>query len=44
MFFGSESASKCVKSIKFPVFSLMIREFGIGEQFAADCVIRHSVC
>jgi hypothetical protein len=28
---------------KFPVFSLFIREFGCGEQFAADCVIRHNV-
>jgi hypothetical protein len=34
MFFGRESASRCAKSIKFPVFSIMIREFGRGEQFA----------
>ena len=31
------------KSRKFPVFSLMIREFDRGEQFASDCVIRHPV-
>jgi hypothetical protein len=31
------------KSRKFPVFSLMIREFDRGEQFASDCVIRQPV-
>jgi hypothetical protein len=29
--------------MKFPVFSLMIREFDGGAQFASDCIIRHSV-
>jgi hypothetical protein len=28
------------KSKIFPVFSLIIREFDRGEQFASDCVIR----
>jgi len=28
------------KFAKFPVFSLLIREFDCREQFAADCVIR----
>jgi hypothetical protein len=31
------------KSKKFPVFSLMIREFDAGEHFASDCVIRQPV-
>jgi len=41
MTFSAATASKASKSRKFPVFSLMIREFDGGEQFASDCVIRH---
>jgi hypothetical protein len=33
-----------LKLKKFPVFSLMIRDLAIREQFAADCVIRCTVC
>jgi hypothetical protein len=28
---------------KFPVFSLLIREFAYGDGFAFDCTIRHAV-
>src|SRR5208283_1805521 len=31
------------KSKKFPVFSLMIREFGRRDGFDRDCLIRHPV-
>ena len=32
------------KSMNFPVFSLVIREFRDRDWFAADCTIRHGVC
>ena len=32
-----------VGSLIFPVFSLMIREFERGEQFASDCLIRPTI-
>jgi hypothetical protein len=42
-FFVREVPLRRQGSQKFPVFSLMIREFGRRERFASDCVIRHAV-
>src|SRR5271156_3876822 len=39
-FFGFKQPPRRSKSRKFPVFSLMIREFDCREQFAPDSVIR----
>jgi hypothetical protein len=41
--FSARSAQNRLKSSKFPVYSLMIREYEAREWFAADCVIRQPV-
>ena len=41
--FGLERCPEATKSLEFPVNSHMIRVFDDREQFAADCVIHHSV-
>jgi hypothetical protein len=33
----------CPRIARFPVFSLTIREFDRGEQFASDCVIQQPI-
>jgi hypothetical protein len=43
IFFHSGSGPES-KFAKFPVFSLLIREFRHGDWFASDCTIRQRVC